>query len=118
MERRKSPIREVTQANKVGPHGASTWACLLECGHTTYRKRRPKSPVRCEKCFEPSGDFDSEVDIQVLQAGLAGALGVAPEDVSLKVDATKGTLALQGAFVWLGPSQVRSLVRPRPRPQR
>lgn len=113
--RRKSPVRRVESISRIGIWGTYTYAHLLECGHTVYRKRAAAAAVKCEKCYEPPADFENEVEVQVCRMNLASALGCSPDDVTLNVSAANGPLQLQGAVVWLSAEQVQRLIRPRRR---
>ena len=109
---RKSPLREVEQVARSGAWGRIEYHHLLSCGHTEVRKRRETGPIRCVKCYAPPAEFTNEGEVEVCRLRLAGSLGVSPEDVRLRLDATEGSLRLKGAFVMLSADSVRRLVQP------
>ena len=127
---RNAPRREVVEITKFGQYGSVVWAHLLECGHTSKRKRKaPGGFIGCTKCVEATGFeelasalatpvedplddglSESEAEAHKVRALLAGRFNVPPEQVDVVVRSNQsGEMALDSATISLTARQLRAL---------
>lgn len=115
-DRHKAPRSEVLSIRRVGSYGTTVWEHQLECGHVEQRKRRsPKPRIGCKTCKqneslliniirnedEPGESMAIELEVLRMTAGIANALGVPQEAVTVNVSAEMGRPTIAGAMVWL-----------------
>ncbi len=115
-ERHKAPRSEVVSVRRIGSYGTTFWEHQLDCGHVERRKRQsPKSRIGCKTCKqnesllvnilkneeEPGDSIAVELEVIRLTAGIAAALGVPQEAVTVSVSADSGKPRVAGAMVWL-----------------